>query len=54
MQPKHWLDPLLALNPNGLHELMGSVAQQHQASYRSNFSRKSARASDWGELCRCA
>jgi hypothetical protein len=32
MQPKHWLDRLLALNAGGLHELMGSVAN----SYRAN------------------
>src|SRR5262249_28665017 len=28
MQPKHWLDPLLALNASSIHELMGSFLQQ--------------------------
>ena len=28
MQPKHWLDPLLALNASSIHELMGSFSQQ--------------------------
>ena len=28
MQPKHWLDPLLALNTSGIHEVMGSFPQQ--------------------------
>jgi hypothetical protein len=26
MQPKHWLNRLLALNASGSHELLGSVA----------------------------
>jgi hypothetical protein len=42
-QPKHRLNRLLALNANGLHELMGSVTQRYLANRRSFSQSRPAR-----------
>ena len=46
---KHLLDPLLALNTSGIHERTASLSS-YRADQRSNFSRKSTRASEGSEL----
>ena len=43
-----------ALNTSGIHELIEASLNSHQADQRSNFSRKSTRASEWSGLCQRA
>ena len=50
MQPRHRLARLRALNPSGLHKLMGSAIQQ--LSGQLTFSRNSSSPPDDGGLCR--